>query len=157
MSVEIFLKFGDISGEAQDTGHKEWIEVLSYTLGFTPSIQGTPNLGSAAGKVNFQDLTFTVLQSKASPKLMEGCCTGQHFPKVVLDVAQPDASGRQGAYLTYELQDVLISSYQTGANSEDGPLDTLAVTFQKVREIFEGQVGETCATQKDDETQRSRE
>lgn len=155
MSVEIFIKFGDIPGDAQDPDHPAWIDVNFYQWGFTPSRIGMPNLGAAAGKVNFQDLTFTCPQSKASPKLMEGCSTGKHFPKVVVDLAQPDATRGQGQYLTYELEDVVISSYQTGSTSGDDPLDKMSLTFQKVREIFEGQEGSSCGVGKGSQAERN--
>ncbi len=155
MSVEIFLKLGDIAGEAQDPEHLAWIDITSFQWGFTPSRQGTPNLGTAAGKVNFQDLTFTCPQSKASPKLMEGCSTGTHFAKVVVDLMQTDAAQGQGQYLTYELQDVVISSYQTGGSSGDVPQDSMSLTFQKVQEIFEGQEGSSCGASNGSQTERN--
>ena len=48
MAVNIFLKLGNgIKGESQNDQHKDWIDILSWSVGMTQS--GTTHLGSGGG------------------------------------------------------------------------------------------------------------
>ena len=74
MALDMFIKIGDVKGEAQDSKHKDEIDVLSWSWGMIQS--GTTHMGGGggAGKVNVQDLSITKYVDKSSPILMMACC-----------------------------------------------------------------------------------
>jgi type VI secretion system secreted protein Hcp len=79
-----------------------------------------------------QDFHFTMRMNKASVSLMKACATGQHIKDATLSARK--AGKEQQEYLTIKLQDVLVSSYQTGG-SEGGnvvPTDQVSVNFAKI-------------------------
>src|SRR6478736_1488135 len=86
MAVDMFIKIGDIKGEAKDKAHKEEIDVLAWSWGMSNSGSAHMGGGAGAGKVNVQDLSFTKYVDKSTPDLMLACCVGKHYGTAVLIV-----------------------------------------------------------------------
>lgn len=129
---DIFAKIGDIKGESTDDKHKDEIDVLSYSWGATQSATLAFGGGGGAGKVQFQDFHFTSNTSKASPLLLKACATGEHIKDAQITVRK---SGKgQQEFLIIKMNDILVSSYQTGAaaQSEQLPTDQVSMAFAKV-------------------------
>ena len=113
MANDAFLKvFGpDLSGESTDVDHKDWIEVLSYSLGMNQPVSTASGTGGrSAGRVGFSDFSVMKQVDKSSLDLMLHCCKGTHFAKVELQVHE--ASGEKHQFLVWTLEDVIISSIQ---------------------------------------------
>jgi type VI secretion system secreted protein Hcp len=128
-AVDYFLKIDGIEGESTSDKHKGEIDVLSFSWGASQTASST-GAGGGAGKVQFQDIHFTSNLSKASPKLMLACATGEHIKEVILT---GELSGKRGQkFLEIKLTDVLISSYQSGGSSGDVPTDSFSLNFAKI-------------------------
>lgn len=133
MAVDVFLKLGDIKGEATDDKHKNEIEVLSWSWGANQ--QGTfgSGGGGGAGKVTVSDFNFAKFMDKSSPELFLHCATGKHIPSAQLTLRK--AGEQQLEYHKVIFTDVLISSYQSGGSGGGGderPLDQVSLNFSKV-------------------------
>jgi type VI secretion system secreted protein Hcp len=130
MAFDYFLAIDGIPGESVDDKHKGEIDVDSWSWGET---QSAPAHGPAAGtgKVQIQDLQVTANMSKASPKLMLACASGQHIRSAVLTGRR--AGKAQVEFLTFALSDVLVSSYQTGDSQAGAPVDSVSLSFAKVQ------------------------
>ena len=126
--MPIYMKFDGIDGDVTEKAHSKWIELQSFSWGVSNPSSAASGGGGGAGKASFQDLHFTTAVSNASPVLMESVCSGKHFPKVEIHMVS-QGGDKRAAYLKYELQDVLISSYQTGASSDDRPIDQVSLNF----------------------------
>jgi type VI secretion system secreted protein Hcp len=127
MAVDMFLKLDGIEGETLDAKHKDEIDVLSFHWGVDQ--QGSALGGGGAGKVVPEDLVVAARYSKASPKLMLACCTGQHIPTGVLTLRR--AGENQLEFLKYKLSEILVSAYQTDGEGE-GPSDQVSFNFVKI-------------------------
>ncbi len=137
-TVDYFLKLDGIDGESVDDKHKGEIDIQSWSWGETQiGAHGTGG-GGGAGKVSMQDFHFTMRVNKASPKLFIACATGEHIKKGTLVCRK--AGKEQQEYLKIELEDLLVSSYQTGG-SEGGPVpnDQIALNFSKITLIYKEQ------------------
>ena len=139
MAFEGYLKLDGIPGECTDDKHKDWIEVISYQMGLAQpsSTSHSTAGGSAAGKVNFQDMTFTHLIDKASAKLFENCAKGTHITEGTLELCR--AGGDKFKYLEIKLQNLLISSVSSSANPSAGiefPTETFAINFGKMKVTY---------------------
>jgi type VI secretion system secreted protein Hcp len=131
MAVDYFLKIDGVDGESQDERHKDEIEVLSWSWGEAQAGSGGGG-GGGAGKVQMQDFHFTARVSKASPKLLLACASGQHLPKAQLTCR---TSGKaQQEFLKVSFTDVLVSSFQIGgsASSDIVPLDQVSLGFGRI-------------------------
>jgi type VI secretion system secreted protein Hcp len=132
-AVDYFLKIDGIPGESNDAKHKGEIEVDSFSWGATNAGSHASGGGGGTGKVVFNDLHFTTHVNKSSPLLMLACASGQHIKKAVLTCRK--AGGDQQEYYTVTLEDVMISSYQTGghAGGDAIPTDQVSINFTSIK------------------------
>jgi type VI secretion system secreted protein Hcp len=131
-AVDYFLKLDGIDGESADSKHKGEIDVESWSWGETQTGTHVGGGGGGAGKVVMQDFHFVQKISKASPKLMLACATGQHIKEATLTCRK--AGGKQEAFLTVKMSDLLVSSYQTGGSghSDIVPTDQISLNYSKI-------------------------
>lgn len=137
--VDYFLKIAGIDGESADSKHKGEIEIESFSWGETQSGTAGHGAGAGAGKVVAQDFHFVKKMDKASPVLFIGCATGIHYKTAVLTTRKAGAG--QQEYLKITMEDVLISSYQTGgsAHSDIVPTEQISMNFHKLEISYKEQ------------------
>ncbi|MEO9363226.1 MAG: type VI secretion system tube protein Hcp [Nitrososphaera sp.] len=129
-SVDYFLKIDGIEGESTDDKHKGEINIESFSWGASNAGSASAGGGGGAGKVSFQDISFTKVIDKSSPKLVLATATGEHIKQVTLT---GEVSGKKGEqFLQIKLTDVLISSYQQGGSSGAAPIDSFSLSFAKI-------------------------
>ncbi len=130
--AEFFLFIDGVEGESTDAKHRGWIELSSWSWGETQTASSSVGGGAGAGRVSMQDFNFVTTTSKASPVLFLMCATGEHIPKAELAVRK--AGSDQHDYLVIKLEDVLVSSFQTGgAQASDSlPMDQFSLNFAKI-------------------------
>lgn len=127
----VFLEIQGLPGESEDLVHPGTIEVLSWSFGATQTGAHASGGGGGAGKVSMQDFHFSARVNKASPLLFHRCATGQHIKQAKLYVRK--AGDRPEDYLKVTLEDVLVSSYQTGASQgAPVPTDEVSLNFAKI-------------------------
>jgi len=134
MAKSIFLKVTNgIDGESVFTKHEKQIDVLSWSWG--AHNQGTRHVstGGAHGKAEVSDLTITKYVDKASAKLLNAVCTGQHIDKATL--YQLKSAGDQHAdYIEIELSEVFVTSYTTGGSESQGLVtEHITLNFRKFK------------------------
>ncbi|HEY7120302.1 MAG TPA: type VI secretion system tube protein Hcp [Tepidisphaeraceae bacterium] len=126
----LFLTLDGIPGESQDAKHKDAITVLSYGWGGDQSAGATGGGGGAGvGKTTFQEMHFVAPVSKASPKLMGALTSGKHIANAHFAAVMAGISPLE--YLTIDLQDVLVSSYQLIHGSHGQMLEEFTLNFAK--------------------------
>jgi type VI secretion system secreted protein Hcp len=130
MAVDMFLKLDGIKGESKADGHKDEIDIHSFSWGMTQ--QGTfgGGGGGGAGKVNINDCNFTKNVDTATCALMLHCCDGTHIKGGLISFRK--AGGKQQEYLKIKLTDILVSGYQQAGSSGDVVHDQLSLNFSKV-------------------------
>jgi type VI secretion system secreted protein Hcp len=128
MSVDLFMKVGDLKGESKDARHVDEIDVLAWSWGLSQSGTTRMGPGAGAGKVSVQDLSFTKYIDKSSMNLVIACCNGKHYPEAKLTVRKP--GDRPLEYLTITMKDCLITSVSTGGSSgEDRLTENVTINF----------------------------
>lgn len=139
MAVDFFLRIEGIEGESTDNKHKGEIDVLSWSWGASNTGTAGVGGGAGAGKASIQDLFFTTRMSKASPRLFLACASGQHLKQAKLSAVR--AGAKQAEFLTITLNEVLVTSYQTGGSeaAEIVPMDQVSLNFAKLRMEYRGQ------------------
>jgi type VI secretion system secreted protein Hcp len=139
MAADYFLKLDGINGESRDARHEKWIELQSWSWGEANAGGGT-SAGGGAGKVSYQDMSFTARLNAASPLLMLACATGQHIQKATLSCRK--AGGKEVEYLQINLTDCLVSSYEPGGTAngspkvDDRPVESLSLNFTKIEMVY---------------------
>jgi len=132
VAVDYFLKIDGIEGESTERGHENEIDVTSFSWGESNNSNVAHGGGGGAGRVSMQDFHFTMKVNKASPKLMLACASGRHFPRAVVTARKAGGDQQPIDYLKYSLTDILVSSYQTNADSDNGPVEQISLNFLKI-------------------------
>jgi type VI secretion system secreted protein Hcp len=133
MAVDMFLKIGDIQGEALDASHKNEIDVLAWSWGLSQS--GTMHLGSggSAGKVSIQDVSVTKYVDKATPNLIKACCNGKQYPNAIL-VVRKAGGDTTVEYVKITMEPVIITSVSSGGSQgEERLTESVQLNFGKVK------------------------
>jgi type VI secretion system secreted protein Hcp len=132
MAVDMFLKIDGVDGESEDDGHKKSIDVLAFSWGMSQSGSMHIGGGGGSGKVNVQDMSITKFLDKSSAELVKRCCSGKHFPTVLLTCRK--AGDKPVEYYKVTMEEVLISSVSEGASGgEDQQTENITLNFAKVK------------------------
>lgn len=146
MAVDMFLKIGDLKGEAKGAKFEGMIDVLAWNWGMAQSANmhsGSAG-GGGGGRADVHDLTLTKWIDKATPNLMLGLCKGKIFPEAVLTVRRP--GGEQQPYLTITMTNVLVKSLITGGSGGDDRLtENMTLNFEKFKVEYKEQKDDRSA------------
>jgi len=139
MATDFLLEIDGIKGESQDSKHPSTIEVDSFSWGVSNAGSHAAGTGGGAGKASFQDIHFTSSVGKASANLAMSCASGKHINKAVLFVRKQGED--QQDYYVLTLEDLLVSSYQSGdaAGGSSVPTDQFSLNFAKIKYEYKSQ------------------
>lgn len=139
MATDFLLEIDGIKGESKDDKHKDTIEVDSFSWGVSNAGSHAAGHGGGAGKASFQDIHFTCSVGKASANLAMSCASGKHIKKAVLFVRKQGET--QQDYYVITLEDLLVSSYQSGdaAGGSSVPTDQFSLNYAKIKYEYKPQ------------------
>jgi type VI secretion system secreted protein Hcp len=139
MAVDMFIKIGDVKGEAQDKSHKDEIDVLSWSWGMSQSGTMHSGGGGGGGKVTVNDLSFTKWVDKSTPNLMKACSSGSQYKEAKLIVRK--ASGKDPLeYIVLTMKDVIVTMISTGGSGgEDRLTENVVLNFAEVHYSYQPQ------------------
>ncbi|MBH9577738.1 MULTISPECIES: type VI secretion system tube protein Hcp [Inhella] len=138
MAVNIHIKIDGIEGMSEVTGFEKQIQVESWSWGMSMPTNFGSSTGGSAGKVNLNDMTFMHMMDKASPKLMEACCTGKHIKDAVMTFCKAGGDAVV-PFLKITMNDLLISSVQVGGAANDTPIETVCIAFREYKVEYQEQ------------------
>lgn len=132
MAGDMFLKLNGVEGGSRDDTHKKEIDVLSWSWDMQQS--GTTHMGEGggSGKVSVGDISFSKYVDESTNKLIQFCCSGKHIDEGVLVVRKAGESPVE--YMKIIMKQILISSYNTGGDSDssDRVLENISLNFAEV-------------------------
>ena len=131
MAVDMFIKIGDVAGEAKDAVHAEEIDVLSWEWGMNQS--GTMHVGGGGGggKVSMGNIIIEKYTDKATPNLMMACSNGKQYPEAVLTIRKAGENPLE--YLVITMEDVIITNVSTGGKkAEERLTENVTLNFARV-------------------------
>jgi type VI secretion system secreted protein Hcp len=148
MAFDTFIKIDGIPGESTDEKHKEWIEVVHYDHMIEQPASSTASSvgGATAERVNHGTFNFVHQLDKATPKLLEACCTGKHIKEITIEFCR--AGGDKVKYMEIKLEQVLISKVEDvgSTTSELGyPTEKVALSYGKIKWTYTQQKREDGA------------
>ncbi|MES2355042.1 MAG: type VI secretion system tube protein Hcp [Pseudomonadota bacterium] len=138
MSTDMFIKIGNIEGEAIDSVHKKEIDILGWSWGMSNSGSAHSGSGAGAGKASVQDLTFTKFLDKSTPNLMMACVKGTHFPEADLTIRKAGETPLE--YVKIKLTEVLVTAVSAGGgNGQTRLTETITLNFAKFELAYQAQ------------------
>jgi type VI secretion system secreted protein Hcp len=140
MAIDAFLKFEggslEIKGDSVVEGHKDELQIQSFSWGVSNSGSRHMGTGGGTGKGNFGDMSVMMFTDRSSPALMLAVGTGAHIDTATLVVRK--AGGDEAVdFLKFTMTDCLVSSWSTsGSNGSDVSTDSFSVNFAHVQFEF---------------------
>lgn len=149
MAFDTYIKIDGIPGESLDDKHRDWIELKSFNFGASQATSATASSagGASAERVNLSEFSIQKFVDKASPKIFESCCKGQHIKEVVMHVNR--AGGDKVRYLEIKLEEVIISStemegisastsYENSENEDrhDLPYENVKFNYARIKVTY---------------------
>jgi len=115
------------------------IEIASWSFGVTgPGASASATGGGGTGRASFHDLSITKTTDKASPTLFQSCAGGTHIKEVTITVRK--AGGKQVEFLQINLEEVLVSSFQSaGSGGDENPTESISLNFAQLSYEFKPQ------------------
>lgn len=133
MATNMYIKFDDVKGEAEDAAHKDWIEVLSWSHGFSqPASPVRSSTGSTVERANHSNLSITKYLDSATKDLLKACWSGKQFEKVDMECFRADGNNAPIKYLMINMEDVVVSNYSLSGGGGDVPVENLSLAYSKV-------------------------
>ena len=133
--MPIYMHYDGITGSVTAAGHEKWIELHSAQLGVnrhvtSPTGRGT-NREAAVPAVS--EIVVTKDLDCASTSLFKAALWGEG-KKVKIDFCKTDKDKFE-AFLQFELENTLISSFSTsgsGGDSNARPMESMSLNFTKI-------------------------
>jgi type VI secretion system secreted protein Hcp len=137
MAVDMFWKVdgGKIKGESQADGHKDEVDIYSYSWGVSNAATFAHGSGGGSGRSTFGDFNVTKRVDSASHLLALNCADGTHIKEAVLSVRKAGgAKGKgQSDYLIFKFNDILITGVQhSGSSGADEQMESVSFAYSKV-------------------------
>lgn len=140
MSSNMFIQFDKVEGEATDADHAKWIEILSWSHGFSqPASPVRGSSGATVEKANHSDLSITKYLDSATDDLIKACWQGKQFDKVVMECYRDSGAAKPINYLKVEMEDVVISDFSISGGGGDLPMENLSLAYSKVTYTYKPQ------------------
>jgi type VI secretion system secreted protein Hcp len=134
--MPIYMNYNNLAvkGDATADGHANWIELNSFQWGVGRGISsptgGAKDRESSAPSIS--EITVTKDQDAATGKLLTEAYQGEGV-KVVIDFCKTDG-GKLETYLTYELEDTMISGFSCSSGGER-PSESLSLNFVTINVV----------------------
>lgn len=119
--MPIYMKYEGVKGDVTDAGFEGSFEILSMSWG----------VSNPGGNANLSDLNVMMSELQGTTRLMAACATGRISPRVRISFVSTGLPARE--YMRYELENVLVSSYQVSGSTGAGlPMESLSLNFTKI-------------------------
>ncbi|HAO22755.1 MAG TPA: type VI secretion system tube protein Hcp [Desulfobacteraceae bacterium] len=133
MATNMYLQLDGIKGESVDLNHKDWIEILSFSHGFTQPV--TPvraSSGSTVERCNHSDISVSKYVDKATDAILKHIWSGKQISKAVLEFFRADGQNKPVKYIEVELANVVISNYNMSGGQGSLPMENISLSYGKV-------------------------
>lgn len=125
-----FLDLNGIKGESTDAGHRDGIDIKSFSFGVKISgSAGSAGGGAGAGKATFSTFHFNKIYDASTPELLADAASGTHIASAMFSFRKP--GGGQQDFLTIKLTDVVVREYQQGGTQEPPLLESVSLDAAK--------------------------
>lgn len=131
--MAIYLEYEGIKGNVTADGYKDHIAVDSIQFGVGRGISMEPgNLSNReATRPTISEITLTKPADTSATSLFKEAVTGTSGKKAVIKFVQTGAD-KVTEYMTYSLEDVLVSGYSVSASGDSDPLESISLSFAKI-------------------------
>ena len=131
--MAIFIEYEGIKGNATADGYKDHISVDSFTFGVGRGISMEPgNLSNReATRPSLSEITISKPADTSATALFKEAVTGSSGKKVTIKFVQT-GSDKLVEFMTYTLEDCLVSGYSVSADANGDPIESISLSYAKI-------------------------
>jgi len=134
--MTIYMKVETIDGGVTAKGFEKWIELNSFHFSTSRAI--SMEAGNIAnrnhGRPNISEIIVTKLMEQSSFGLLQEALRGDKGRKVTIKIVEV-AQDKYREYVSYELEDTLLSGYSVSTGGEV-PVETVTLSYSKITTSF---------------------
>ena len=133
--MAVYMKIDGVKGKVTSKGHEEWIDVNSMQWGVGRAISSAVGTSAdrEASKPSISEVSVTKMMDESSPLIFTEACIGKG-KKVLIDLCTV-GSDQIETYMSYELEECMISSYSVSSGG-DRPSESISLSFTKMTMKF---------------------
>ena len=133
--MSIFVHIEGIEGEVSDSLHKDWLDILSVSLGVNREITSNTSTRGDRESSNaaMSELTIKRFMDKATPRLhIEACCG--RGKTVTIHQTKTGAGTGADVFIQYTLHNAIVCEYKMAAWAQDTdrPIEKIKISFTKL-------------------------
>ena len=130
MAVDYYLKLDGIQGESQRDGHKNEIQIYSWSWGASQVSSVSGSGGSGAGRADLSDFNIMCNFDKATPKFFKSVCAGTHIKTGTMTAIK--AGEESKPYLKVDFKELFVTSLQISASGEN-PSVSVSFSYNEIK------------------------
>lgn len=131
--MSIYLEYEGVEGNVTADGYEKHIAVLSCQFGVSRAISmEAGNLSNReATRPTISEVTLTKLADNSVTSIFKEAVTGSAGKEVTIKFVRTGADKVQ-EYMSYTLENCLVSSYTISADAENEPVENISLSFSKL-------------------------
>ena len=133
--MAIYMNFNElkVKGNVTAEGYKDWIRLDSFQFGVSRHItmEAGHMSNREATRPSLSVVSVNKAMDSASSGLFRESLTGDSGVKVTIDVVRTSADKIE-KFVTYQLEDVLVSNYSISAGADSAPGEAITLSYAKL-------------------------
>lgn len=131
--MAIYIEYEGIKGNTTADGYKDHITVssLQFGVGRGISMEAGNLANREASRPSISEVTFTKAADMSTASIFKEAVTGSAGKKVVIKFVQTGAD-KLVEYMTYTLENCLVSGYSVSADADGDPVESVSLSFSKI-------------------------
>lgn len=135
--MAIYIHYEGIKGNVTADGFKDHISAESIQFGVGRGISMEPGklANREATRPSISEITLSKLTDASSILLFKEAVAGSAGKKVEIKFVQT-GTDKLVEYMTYTLEDCLVSGYSVSASSSGDPMESISLSFAKILIVY---------------------
>ena len=131
--MAIYLQYDGIKGNVTAEGYTDHIRVESLHFGVSRgiSMEAGNMANREASRPSLSEISLSKLADNSVTAIFKEAVTGSAGKKVVIKFVRTSSDKLQ-EYMSYTLEDCLVSSYSMSASSEGEPMENITLSYSKI-------------------------
>lgn len=134
MTDVVVMMIPGIEGESTISDYPKHINIASFNHGISQPMAINPDhQGRTTGRITAQEFTVSREMDKASVPIIDALVTAKNLATVKLYLLKSSGLTGDGQtlYMTYELEEAMVSNYQVGGGMGT-PMETFSLNYTKI-------------------------
>ena len=149
--MDAYLFITDLPGDSVSSGFEEHFEILSFNHGVSLPMDDSRSMKGTRtpGHCNHSEMQLVKRIDKATPQMLEMCCSGLRRDEAILKLAQ--ATGAESSseaadkhvFLTYHMKGINIGNVNISGGSGGDVIESFSIAYDYIEWTWDSEAGVT--------------